>query len=276
MSVIQKNRYVIALLLVILGILLVYAMVSLGIQNEDIFGDARAYWNTGEGRIEPYSLPPNSTNAYLYSPLFKQLISPLTLLPWPFFLMVWLTAALAAYVWLLKPLGWLWGSVALLWCIPEMVRGNIISFLAVSVVLGLGRFPVAWAFPILTKPVLGVGVFWFIYRREWRKTFIIFATTLGLVGLSYLYEPHLWTTWFNFLLDSSGNTMLFLPVRAVLAILLVLYAARTNRAWLVPFALLICTPVLGGYPTLLILAAVPRLVMQKRREDEEQVKVEPA
>jgi hypothetical protein len=48
-------------------------------------------------------------------------------------------------------------------------------------------------------------------------------------------------------------------VRVVAAAALVLFAARTNRAWLVPCAMLLCAPTLGGSAVLSVLSAIPRL-----------------
>lgn len=52
-----------------------------------------------------YGLPPNTADAYLYSPAFAQLIWPLAQLPWPLFVAAGAVAGFALYAWLLRPLG---------------------------------------------------------------------------------------------------------------------------------------------------------------------------
>ncbi|HSN07140.1 MAG TPA: hypothetical protein VLV82_07315, partial [Candidatus Angelobacter sp.] len=42
-----------------------------------------------------YHLPPNAHGAYLYSPVFAQIVAPLTLMPWWAFSALWLLAATA-------------------------------------------------------------------------------------------------------------------------------------------------------------------------------------
>lgn len=225
-----------------------------------LVGDGHAYWLTGQDGYQPYEIAPNHRDAFLYSPAFAHAISPLARLPWPVFAIVWVAAEAAAFVWLLRPLGWAWTVVLLLWCSPELVIGNILGFMAVALVLGLGRWPGAWALPILTKPVFGIGVLWFAVRGEWRRFGSAIAVTVTAFAVSFLLDQGMWSSWAQFLLSSAQEDKGALPARVLMAIGLVVFAAKTDRRWLVPVALLVCTPVFAGSPSLTILAAIPRLL----------------
>ena len=115
-----------------------------------------------------YGLPPNTADAYLYSPAFAQVLWPLAQLPWPLFLAAWTVAGFALYAWLLRPLGRALAAPLLLFCLPQAMVGNIWPLLAVVLVFGFRR-PGLWAFPLLTKVTAGVGVVWFAARGEWRN-----------------------------------------------------------------------------------------------------------
>ncbi len=59
-------------------------------------------------------------DAYLYSPAFAQVISVTTWLPWPVFAALWAGLEAAAFLWLLRPLGWLKAGVLLLWVLTRV------------------------------------------------------------------------------------------------------------------------------------------------------------
>lgn len=220
---------------------------------------AHAYWHAWQQDL--YGPGPGSPDAYSYSPLFAQVLRPLTLLPWPVFLAVWSLVLGAALWWLLRPLDGAWRWLALGYTVPAAVAiGNIEPLLAVAAVVGMQR-PAAWAFPLLTKVTPGLGPVWFAVRGEWRRCALALGATLALVAASAVLDPSLWERWVAFLADSSGTTRvryLPLPLRLVLAVLLVAWAARSGRRWLVPVAMVFAMP-LWSSGVLLLLAAVPRL-----------------
>ena len=69
--------------------------------------------------------------------------------------------------WLVRP--WPWALLILLlpWTY-ELFVGQVHLFIAAAIVLGF-RWPALWAFNILTKVTPGVGLLWFLVRREWRS-----------------------------------------------------------------------------------------------------------
>ena len=170
-----------------------YCIASLGWALSDLAGvDAHAYWSAWRHGL--YSAGPEQRDAYLYSPVFAQVLWPLTLLPWPAFYGLWAAAAVAAFAWLLAPLGLRWAIPLILICMPEIEAGNVWPFFALVLVLGF-RFPAAWSFPVLLKVTPGVGVLWFAARREWRRAVVAIVVALGIAGVSFAFAPGLWAEW---------------------------------------------------------------------------------
>jgi hypothetical protein len=66
--------------------------------------------------------------------------------------------------------------------------------LATAVVLGF-RYPVTWAFVLLTKVAPGVGLLWFVVRREWRNQATVALATVMVSGVSFFPAPGLWMEW---------------------------------------------------------------------------------
>ena len=254
------------------AILLVVLMTALAEPFEpDSFGpghDARAYW--AAPLDEPYV--PGSVgreSAYLYSPAFLVALSPLRALPWPLFLGLWTTGLLAVLLWLARPLLFL---PLLLLSLPEICAGNITILLAAAIVLGFGR-SVAWAFPLLTKVVPGVGVLWFAVRRQWLQFAIAIAATVAIIAGTALVTPGLWADWFQLLLSSTGSSTVpgSVPVpliaRLPVAIAIIAFAAWRDVRWLLPIGVLLAMPVLW-WGSLALLTATVAL---KRDEIEDQV-----
>ena len=241
-----------------------YAFTDLG----PVGFDAHAYWVAGR-TSSPYDAPPESVDAFLYSPAFQQAVTPLALLPFPVFYGMWALLEGVAFAWLLRPLGWRWGVPCWLLCVPELLVGNVIGFIAVCIVLGLRR-PELWILPLLTKITGGLlGATWFAVRGEWRHLGRYALTALTVVGVSYAVAPGLWSDWVHFLRE-SGDGGYGLLVRFGVAAVLVIFAARTDRAWMLAPAVLLATPVIGGNSVIAFLAAVPRLVagrVDARRDD---------
>lgn len=245
-----------------LGVLVAWSIAMMYREMGVFMFDAHAYWLTGQPGDVPYELGPGQADAFLYSPAFAQVIRPLTLLPWPAFAAVWFTLELAAFVWLAKPLGWAWGGVLLVWCVPELMVGNIYAFLAVATVLALSGTPQAWALALLTKPVLGVGMAYHVVRREWRALALATAATSAIVAVSFALDPGGWLSWIGFLQGlAGGDAVGYLRYRLVASLIIVVIAGARGRAWPVPVALLVALPVLGGISAFTILAAIPRLVL---------------
>lgn len=208
--------------------------------------DAWAYWLTRDGQHYA-SLHQGDVGAYLYSPAFAQAIAPLVALPWPVFaglwtafevpLLLWLSGRLALVVLFLPP-------VAL-----SVLLGQLDLAFAVVALIGI-RWPAVWALPLLTKVTPGVGLVWFLARREWRSLAIALGATAVIAGISYAADPAGWRAWVAFLarmeFPKLGGGLIFLPisiwVRLPVAVLLVAWGARSDRRWVLPVGMCLALP----------------------------------
>jgi hypothetical protein len=231
--------------------------------NHGVHGvDSRAYWAAAR-HSHLYSGKPGELGAYLYSPAFATLIWPLAQLPMGVFVGTWMVIEAATFVWLLRPLGIRWGVPAFCLCMAEIVIGNIYAFLAVVAVVGL-RQPIVWALPLLTKITPGLGPIWFAVRREWRMVAWSLGATAIIAAVSFVLTPHQWTDWIDYLTNHRGENQVLLPVRAVLAVALTIFAARRDIRWLIVVAMLLANPmVFHSEMALTILAGIPRLARRK-------------
>ena len=228
--------------------------------------DAHAYYVAWSGGL--YEALPGSIDAYNYSPLFAQVIWPLTLLPWAVFCAVLVGAAGAGVAWLLRPLPLVLAVGGWLACLPEILSGNIFWLLAVMAVVGFSHAS-AWCVAAFTKVLPCMGPVWFLARGEWRRLATFVVTALALLTVSVLISPQAWLEWLDFLRTSAGDssgliylTPVAIPfplaVRFPLALVVVVVAARTDRPWLVPVSMVLASPVVG-WGTFAMLAAIPRL-----------------
>ena len=245
--------------LVAIGLVVLMSALAEPFQPES-FGpghDARAYW--AAPLDDPYV--PGSVgqeSAYLYSPAFLALLSPLRALPWPLFLGLWTSVLLIALFWLARPLLFL---PLLLLALPEIWGGNITILLAAAIVLGFSR-PFAWAFPLLTKVTPGVGVLWFAVRREWLNMGLAIAATVAVIAAVALFTPGLWAQWFQLLLSSTGSSTVpgSVPIpliaRLPVAMAVIAFAAWRGERWLLPIGVLLAMPVIWWGSLALLTASV--------------------
>ena len=221
--------------------------------------DARCYW--APSLADPYRHSSwTDPIAYVYSPAFLQLVSPLKILPWPAFIGAWTAILLVAIRVLTGPrlftLGIAVGAM-------ELAGGNISLLLAVAIVAGL-RWPGAWAFVLLTKVTPGIGLLWFAVRREWRSLALALATTGMVILASAVLMPGAWIEWIDVLARNAGRdgTWAAIPIplwaRLPVAVAVVVWGARTDRRWTVPVAAMLALPALwyGGLSMLLAVIAL--------------------
>lgn len=226
-----------------------------------IGADSHAYWVAARDPGSWYTRLPAHWDAYLYSPAFAQALSPVGQLPWRAFQALWAAAQLATLAWLLAPLGWRRGLTVMGFVVPELVLGNLYIFYAAVLVLMLRRAPGVLAFPLLTKVFPGIVGLWFLMRREWRAASWAVVSTVLVVAISAAVSPQAWLAWIRFLTSTAdtgrGSTA---AVRFVVSAGIIVWAARRGHAWLLAPALVLSSPLLGGYSALAVLVAIPRLV----------------
>jgi hypothetical protein len=223
--------------------------------------DAYCYWQAT--LAAPYARSDwTDPVAYVYSPAFLQLVSPITALPWQAFMAVWTLVLLAAVRFLTGPR---WLAIGVLFGLMELAGGNISILIAVAIVVGF-RWPAAWAFVLLTKVTPGIGLLWFVVRREWNALAAALVATGIVVAVSALFMPAAWSEWLTVLSNVSGRggTWAAVPIplvaRLPIAVVLVVWGARTDRRWTVPVAGMIALPALwyGGFSMLLATLALHR------------------
>jgi hypothetical protein len=226
--------------------------------------DARCYWQAT--LVDPYLHSDwNDPIAYVYSPAFLQLVSPLTALPWQAFMAVW-TAVLIATVRFLTGPRLLAAGLIFPFAAMEVAGGNVSLLLAAAIVLGF-RWPAFWSIVLLTKITPGIGLLWFAVRREWRSLAIALGATAVIVLVSFVLLPDQWRAWVDVVLRNvaagKSGTWASVPIplwiRLPFAIALVVWGARTDRRWTVPVAAMLALPALWYGGLSMLLAVIPLL-----------------
>jgi hypothetical protein len=117
-------------------------------------------------------------------------------------------------------------------------------------VLGF-RHPWVWVFGIFTKATPGIGLLWFLVRREWRNLGIALGVTAVVGGVSLMVDGSLWPDWIAYALSAESGTQVAqaqvpipLLVRIPVAAVVVTWGALTDRRWTVPVAVTLALPVL--------------------------------
>jgi hypothetical protein len=212
--------------------------------------DARAYWSVDLAHLYDRGQV-GGVDAYLYSPVFAELIQPLTWVPWETFAALWAALNLVA-------LGWMAGPVigALLLVVPgspvidEVSTGNIHLLIAAALVLSF-RSAAWWPFPLLTKVTPGVGVLYLLGARRWRAFVLGAGLTAAISLISFALAPQLWFDWASVLTANVGrsipNEIAVIPgplvLRTAIAAIVALVGGVLGWRWLVPFAATLALPV---------------------------------
>jgi hypothetical protein len=251
--------------LVVAGLVyLAWRFLILAPQDGHVGADAWAYWFLNPAA--PYSLPNGLYGAFLYPPPMVRLFSPSSLLSWPQFWLVWTGVLVATAIWL--------GGHRALWVLAfppvalELYYGNVNLLIAAAIAVGF-RYPAAWSFVLLSKVTPGVGLLWFAVRREWRQLAIALGVTAAIVAVSLAVDLTLWGQWVDAVRRDSGADLgdfLAIPLwlRLPVAAAVVIWGARTDRAWTVPVAATLAMPVLW-IAVFSILAAIVAIDRPKLR-----------
>lgn len=253
-DLLRRNRRALRDALIIAGLLrAVVYFFGQGIHPWTFVGiDARAYW--GVDLAHPYvSSAVGEYSTYLYSPAFAQVLSPLYVLSFEAFFVLWTIASVAVLYWLVRPWPWALLILFLPWTY-ELFVGQVHLFIAAVIVLGF-RYPALWAFAILTKVTPGVGLLWFLVRREWRPLGIAVGTTALVALISFVLSPTAWFDWYAFLRGSTGSGELLYP-RIAAAGVIVVAGALTDRRWVVPIAVWLALPVVWIESWVILLAII--------------------
>jgi hypothetical protein len=231
--------------------------------------DFASYWRADVAQLYVASWD-DPALTYVYPPPMAQLLAPLHVIPLAVAIVAWTTMSFACLWYCLRE----WtlpvvavGTVSLL--LPRdnllasvlsgpmsaVLLGNVNIVIAAAIVAAIRR-PEWWAIAAVLKVGTGIGIVWHPARGEWRG-FIRVVGLLALIGgASFALAPSLWVDWLSFVIHNPHGSRL-VPVvgpplwtRIIAAIALTVYAARTDRAWLLPIACAIANPAIYSARTL--------------------------
>ena len=163
---------------------------------------------------------------------------------------------------------WLSGrwAIVLLLVLPVLMSvtvGQVDLLIAAAIVVGF-RYPAAWAVPILTKVTPGISLLWFAARGEWRSLVIALGATVAIVGISYAIDPDAWWGWLGMpgrgeFPTSQDGWFFDVPLgwRLPIAAAIVVWGARTDRPWTVPFGCTLALPILWPSGFAILAACLP-------------------
>ena len=216
--------------------------------------DGLAYWEAGtSSRLYPEFWSESRTGYLFYPPPVAQVSTLLQPIGWPAFILCLTTLTFAAFWYCagrwslpLVAIGipWLFGIG------PEepakflayALIGNLQWILAAVTVMAL-RHPSLWAVELLAKVTTGIGWWWHVIRGEWRAAATGAAATAIIVGVSVALAPGMWIDYLGFAVrnySASDPPLLMFPIplgiRIATGVTLLIWGARTNRAWTVPVA----------------------------------------
>ena len=243
--------------------------------------DAWAYWTADLARLYPDRWGLDGT--YIYPPPLAQMITILHPIGWQVFIVGWTTLLWAALAYMLGRWTWLFvalGIATLMFHLPfafgdvlgHSLNGNVQLLIAAGIVVALRGNALGWLPGLLTKVVSGIGLGWYVLRLEWRPLAISLAAAAAVAAVSFAFAPSQWTEWIAWLIKNAGvsppvelDPVPFI-LRLPICLALLVWGARTNRAWVVPIAVGWSTPALylGTYPSMWI-AAIPLFLWSHRQ-----------
>ena len=215
--------------------------------------DTALYWQTAQSTRYYGEVWAQGGAFYVYPPPLAQLVGLLTPMGWEAFVVTWtlftlvglwvMTRGLAIATILVSGLGLILVGDSSLVAQPLVLAmiGNIGIWLLAAIVLGF-RWPAFWALVVLTKIAPGVGLLWFVFRREWRNLAIALAAIGSVAAISFVAAPNEWAAFVRFAMENVGTPSpnpivpIPLPVRVAMSIGIIAWGARTDRPWVLPFA----------------------------------------
>lgn len=212
----------------------------------DYFVDPSAPYSTG------------TVHHYLYTPAFAQIVAPILGLGFDAFAAFLRALELAAAVFLAGPV--LLPALLLSPVASEINAANINLVLMAAVVLGF-RWPGLWSIVLLTKPTLGIGLLWFVVRREWRPLAIALGTTAVIAAISFAINPRAWFDYASLMLTVDKTPGWPFPwpiwVRIPIALPIVVWGSLTGRRWAIGLGAIVAMPRLYFTSISMLLGLLP-------------------
>lgn len=253
----------------------VWVLLGLGIEGQGGTGggDALAYWRAGRsilGGTALYGAEPGTTSAYLYSPLFAQLVAPLALLPAAAFVWAWRAIELVGLR--VATGSWSRAGIAILVFPPvliELAYANVNLLIAAVCALAMRGVVTGWPAPILVK-VAGLPLLPLAFQSD-RRTFVragLVALAIGVVSVALAPGP--WVEFLRFLAagreptwwTNLGQGIPLLP-RLLVAMAIGVAAVRWRR--LLPVAVLVGLPIIWLSAISILVATVVPLPVRDER-----------
>lgn len=245
--------------------------------------DAYGYWIANLDKLYPAQW--GVDGQYIYPPPLAQITTLLHPVGWEVFVVVWTTLLWAALAYMLGRWAWLFvalGIAALVFGLPyeagdvlgHALNGNVQLFIAAGLVFALRGNVLGWLPGLLTKVVSGIGLGWYVVRREWRLLVLSLAAAAAVAAFSFVFSPSQWFQWLDWTIKNvnTPSPIVLEPVpffvRLPMSLAVLIWGAKTNRAWVVPIAVGWGTPALylGTYPSMWI-AAIPLFLDARARRD---------
>ena len=189
--------------------------------------------------IDPFAPYWRTAYQFIYTPVAAQAIAPLQVLSFEAFAGLVRGAemlALFALTGPFLPLIVFWSPLA-----SEINAANINLLIVAVAVWGL-RWPALWSFVLLTKVTPGVGLLWFVARREWHNLAIALGVTACLATASFVVGPGTWFDYFAFMQTLTPSDGVPLWARLAIAAAIVVWGALTDRRWTLVIAVTIALP----------------------------------
>jgi hypothetical protein len=228
--------------------------------------DAFAYW-TARGGANAYAgnLAVSGFGFWRYAPVWLPLLAPLQRLPFTIFAYLIMAAEAGALFYLTRR--WFLAALIFVPVCLELYELNIYLLMTAAIVFALrnsGRRPasaMSYALLALTKVTPFVVVIWHLLRREWRPALFALLFTGIIVVISFILDPTTWMAWFRSLTRPGGDPDasplgLSLLIRGVIALILLVIAARGGWTSLVVLAAFLAMPAIWWH-TYSVLIGLP-------------------
>lgn len=202
-------------------------------------GDAFLYWQASH-----VGYPTQAVAGFVYPPPAYLVMEVFGRLPYEVFYAGWLALLMVAMCWLLGPVLFVVAIVPGFLGWHYLASGNVGVLIAVGIVMSF-RSPRWQAIPLLTKVTTGMGLVWWVARREWRPLGVALGFTGAVCLASFVIDPALWPQWFAAIRlnvaatpADEGFSLTQVPflARLVVAGGLVALGAWRNQRWVVPIA----------------------------------------
>ncbi len=249
-----------------------WILAGLGIAGQGGSGgsDAIAYWHAGRAILDGTSLygaDAGTTSAYLYSPLFAQVVAPLTFLsPISF---VWLWRAIELGALRVATGSWTRAGLAILVFPPviiELAYANVNLLIAAICALAMRGLVAPWSVPVVVKvAALPLAPMAFLADR---RTFLLSgAIALAAVVVSVAIAPTMWTDYVAFLRNAQEptwwtNLSQGIPLAPRLLVGMALGVAAIRWPRLAPLAVLIALPIVWLSALSILVATVAPIPAQ--------------